>query len=36
MEFKYSLKTRPNIDLIGEEVEQKNRSLEYIVNYMIS
>ena len=23
MEFKYTLKTRPNIALIGEEVEQK-------------
>ena len=29
----YNLKTRPNIALNGEEVEQKNQSLEYIVNY---
>ena len=36
MEFKYTLKTRPNIALIGEEVEQKKQSLKYIVNYIAS
>ena len=28
-----NLKIRPNYALIGEEVEQKNQSLEDIVNY---
>ncbi len=30
MEFKYTLKTRPNFVLIGEEVEQKKQ------NYIVS
>jgi pyrophosphate--fructose-6-phosphate 1-phosphotransferase len=30
------LKTRPNIVLIDEEVEQKNQSLENIENYIVT